>query len=101
MISKKICTFQKITIFYHRTNDLNLLHFMAALKDGLVDTSNYGPFSISLPGMLAFSEPNSGWNAGFSGAQARTISCMPLARHVPDSLRTWFGDGWEKPGPPQ
>jgi len=50
MISKKICTFQKITIFYHRTNDLNLLHFMAALKDGLVDTSNYGPFSISLPG---------------------------------------------------
>lgn len=74
-----------ITIFYHRTNDLNLSHFMAALKDGLhfyssaygpypfdylylVETSNYGPFSISLPGLLAFSEPNSGWNADFSGA---------------------------------
>jgi ABC-type transport system involved in multi-copper enzyme maturation permease subunit len=70
-----------ITIFYHHTHDLNLSHFMAALKDGLhfysrefglypfdylylVETPNYGPFSISLPGMLAFAEPNTGWNAG-------------------------------------
>jgi len=71
-----------ITIFYHRTNDLNLSHFMAAIKDGLhfysrafgpypfdylylVETPNYGPFSMSLPGMLAFAEPNTGWNGGF------------------------------------
>jgi ABC-2 type transport system permease protein len=71
-----------LTIFYYRTNGLNLSHFMAALKDGLhfysrafgpypfdylylVETPNYGPFSISLPGMLCFSEPNTGWNAGF------------------------------------
>lgn len=74
-----------ITIFYYRTNGLNLSHYMTALKDGLhvfssiygpypfdylylVETSSYGPYSLSLPGMLAFSEARTGWNADFKSS---------------------------------
>lgn len=75
-----------VTIFYHRTNNLNLSHFMAALKDGLhfysrayglypfdhlylVETPNYGPYSMSFPGMLCFSEARTGWNGGLRGSK--------------------------------
>jgi hypothetical protein len=76
-----------VGIFYHPTNNQNLPHYTAALKEGfryytqtfgaypfdrlsLVETPAYGPFSMSLPGLMGLSEPNSGWIADLSGKGA-------------------------------
>jgi len=73
-----------IGVFYHPTNNLNLAHYTAVLKDGLqyysnafgvypfdrlslTETPAYGPFGISLPGLMGLAEANSGWNADLSG----------------------------------